>query len=485
MNVLVCGARGFIGAALCEALARDGHRVFKGVRHARLRKNRRDESGEGGGVHGASSNQIGADEIGIDYAIDTDSATWVPRLQNIDVVINAIGILVEGQGQTFDLLHRRAPIALFDACQQAGVQHIVQISALGTQNGATRYFQSKRAADDHLRSLPIRHHVLRPALVYGTAGASARFFRALATSPIHPLPAGGHQLLRPIHVDELAEIVVRLLRSGAAQGAAWDAVPDTVDAAVNDAGDQSLRRPVSKQSPGSADEPPLGLSVGQPLDLVGGTQVEYRDMLAAYRKSLGFPAAWRISIPAPLIALGATLLDRVPGSVLTRDTWRMLNEGNTAEAATTAKILGRAPAGVDAFIRPQDAPALRQEGLAAWRPPLLRGALALTWIGTAICSAFIYPQAASLDLLARVHLHGALALAVLYLASALDFILGVATLLRPGRRLWAAQVLLITGYSVLIAFALPEFLWHPFGPILKNLPILALLFVLFSEETQA
>jgi hypothetical protein len=48
-----------------------------------------------------------------------------------------------------------------------------------------------------------------------------------------------------------------------------------------------------------------------------------------------------------------------------------------------------------------------------------------------------------------------------------------------------AQVLLIAGYSVLIAIALPEFLWHPFGPILKNLPILALLFVLFNEETQA
>jgi len=444
MNVLVCGARGFIGAALCEALARDGHRVFKGVRHARARQDSRDESGggiDGAGIDETRNNETGIDEIGIDYVTDTDPATWVPRLQGIDVVINAIGILVEGQGQTFDLLHRRAPIALFDACQQAGVQHIVQISALGAQDGATRYFQSKRAADDHLQSLPIRHHVLRPALVYGTAGASARFFRALATSPIHPLPAGGHQLLRPIHVDELTEIVVRLLGSETVQG--------------------------------------------EVLDLVGGTQVEYRDMLAAYRKSLGFPAAWRISIPAPLIALGATLLDRVPGSVLTRDTWRMLNEGNTAEATATAKVLGRAPAGVDAFIRPQDAPALRQEGLAAWRPPLLRGALALTWIGTAICSAFIYPQAASLDLLTRVHLHGALALAVLYLASALDFILGVATLLRPGRRLWAAQVLLIAGYSVLIAIALPEFLWHPFGPILKNLPILALLFVLFSEEPQA
>ncbi|WP_094856896.1 SDR family oxidoreductase [Bordetella genomosp. 10] len=418
LSILICGARGFIGAALCEALARQGHRVFKGVTTAR-----RD------------------DEIAIDYTRDIDPADWMPRLRDIDVVVNAVGILVEGKGRTFDLLHRRAPIALFEACRRAGVRRIVQVSALGAQAGDTPYFRSKRAADDYLRSLPIPHHILRPALVYGTAGASSRFFRALASLPVHPLPAGGHQLLRPIHVDELAEIVVRLLESEAG-------------------GDG-------------------------PLDLVGGSQVEYRDMLAAYRKSLAFPAAWRIAAPAPLVGLAAALLDRIPGSVLTRDTWRMLNAGNTADPGATARALGRMPAGVERFIRPEEAPRLRGEALAAWRPALLRGALAVTWIGTAICSAFVHPRAASLDLLARVHLHGAAALLALYLASALDFVLGVATLLRPGRRLWAAQAALILAYSLLIAVALPEYLWHPFGPILKNLPILALLFVLLSEEENA
>jgi uncharacterized protein YbjT (DUF2867 family) len=34
MNVLVCGARGFIGRAICERLRRDGYRVIEGVRDA-------------------------------------------------------------------------------------------------------------------------------------------------------------------------------------------------------------------------------------------------------------------------------------------------------------------------------------------------------------------------------------------------------------------------------------------------------------------
>jgi hypothetical protein len=113
---------------------------------------------------------------------------------------------------------------------------------------------------------------------------------------------------------------------------------------------------------------------------------------------------------------------------------------------------------------------------------MLRLSLAVLWLITAITSAFIYPREGSLALLAPVGLAGTPALIALYGASALDGLLGVATWWRPGRRLWLAQIALIAGYSAVIAIALPEFLWHPFGPLTKNLPILALLILLLSEE---
>jgi uncharacterized protein YbjT (DUF2867 family) len=415
MNIFICGANGFIGQALGYALEQDGHRVLRGVRTAT-----RD------------------DEVAIDFTTDANTNIWLDRLRGINVVINAVGILVERGEQTFDLIHHRTPVALFEASRLVGVQRIIQISALGAQTGDTRYFQSKRAADDYLRSSPVPHHILQPALVYGTNGTSSRYFRALSSLPVHHLPAGGHQPLRPIHVDELAEIVVRLLRNR------------------------------------QADQPVL--------ELVGGTEVEYGQMLAAYRASMGLPKAWRITIPAFAISTSAALLNRVPGSMLTRDTWRMLQAGSTADAAPTTQALGRPPAGIETFIQPDDAARLRGEAYAQWQPKLLRGALAITWIWTAICSAFIYPQAESLALLGRIHVHGAIALATLYLAAALDGIFGIATILRPGRRLWATQAMLIIGYSIIVAIGLPDFLWHPFGPVLKNVPILALLVILLSEE---
>jgi hypothetical protein len=50
-------------------------------------------------------------------------------------------------------------------------------------------------------------------------------------------------------------------------------------------------------------------------------------------------------------------------------------------------------------------------------------------------------------------------------------------------RMGLGQMALIAGYSLVIAFCLPEYLTPSFGPPSKNPPILALLFILLSEET--
>jgi len=289
MNILICGASGFIGSVLCAWLEQRGHRVVKGVRRA-----------------------VNTNEIAIDFTTDVEPDRWRARLNGIDAVINAVGILVERGHQTFDAVHTRGPIALFEACRQEGVKRVIQISALGAQAGDTPYFKSKVAADTYLQRSPVSYQIVRPALVYGPSGASARFFRMLASLPVHFLPAGGRQLLRPVHADDLAELVARLIE---------------VDVADR-----------------------------QSIDVVGAEQVEYREMLAVYRRSLGLAPALRVSIPAGVINAGAVLLDRVPGSMLTRDTWRMLQAGNTGDVAQTSAILGRRPLGIREFIGRDAAP---------------------------------------------------------------------------------------------------------------------------------
>ncbi|KVT14714.1 NAD-dependent dehydratase [Burkholderia sp. MSMB1078WGS] len=421
MTVLVCGANGFIGQALCARLEGGGHRVLRGVRRA-----------------------AGPRDVAIDFARDVDPRAWRARLKGVDVVINAVGMLADRRGATLDAVHRAAPCALFTACCLAGVGRVIQISALGVERGDTRYFASKHAADRFLQTLPIDFRIVRPALVYGAAGASARFFRMLASLPVHVLPAGGRQRLRPVHVDDLAEVVARLVEHTGDSRAAGSRV----------------------------------------IDVVGSDEVEYREMLAGYRAALGFPPAASVTLPGPLVGAAAALLGTLPGAMLTRDTWTMLRGGNTGDPAAATAVLGRPPHGLGSFIG-ADAGALRRDALAMWRRPLLLGALAIVWIWTAIASAFIHPLHASLALLAPAHLTGLPALIALYAASALDFAFGVATVVAPSRRLWAAQAALIVAYSAVIAVTMPALLAEPFGPVLKNVPILAILLILYSEEEHA
>jgi len=416
MKILICGASGFLGQHLERHLRQAGHTVVRGLRQPQR-----------------------PSDLGIDFTHIGQTKDWAEQLAVFDVVINAVGILVESPQARFADLHQHGPQGLFAACLTAGVGRVVQISALGATQGDTAYFTSKRAADEYLMRLPMQWQIVHPSLVYGADGRSAGLLRQLASLPLIPLPAGGQQALQPIHVDDLCAAITKLIDP---------ATPH-----------------------------------GQCVDLVGPAQMTLRELLQHLRRAMGLPSACCINIPAGLMRCVARVAGHLPGSLLTPDTWAMLQAGNVADARATHALLGHAPRTVESFITPAQAPALRLQALAAWRNPLLRLVLALVWLATGLISLLVYPVSDSLALLARTGLSGTAAYLALYGAVALDLALGWATLIKPGRRLWMGQMVLISAYSGVIALCLPEYLSHPFGPILKNLAVLALLIVLLSEET--
>lgn len=415
MNILVCGASGFIGRHICDALAAAGHVVRRGVRRA--------ES---------------SSDIAIDFMNDVRVDDWIHRLHGIDAVVNAVGILCEQDGARFAAIHRDAPVALIDACVRSGVRRFVQISALGNDHVPTPYMRTKREADDHLMTAPLEWTILRPSLVVGADGDSSRFFRMLASLPVVGLPGRGDQRLQPVHIQDLAEAVVCSLV----------AAPRRI------------------------------------VNVVGPTPMTYRAMLHAYRAAMNMPPPFWLPVPMGVMRISAVAASRLPQRVFSPDTLRMLEDGNVADSTGVAELLGRPPRGPQEWFSGSDPHALRWQALASWGLPMFRIALALLWIVTGILSFGLYPVDSSLALLARVGLQGDIAYIVLYGAAALDCALGIATLLAPGRSLWRAQIILILGYTVIITAFLPEFWFHPFGPLLKNLPILAILAVLDAAETR-
>lgn len=112
---------------------------------------------------------------------------------------------------------------------------------------------------------------------------------------------------------------------------------------------------------------------------------------------------------------------------------------------------------------------------------VMRFGIAFIWLWTAIVSWCIYPRTESLDWLHRLGLvhHTFFVFAG---ACCLDMVMGIASCIFASRRVWQLQFMIVVSYSFVIAIWLPEFLMHPFGPITKNIAVLACLAYLSIVE---
>lgn len=286
MNILICGATGFVGRHLTRMLREAGHTVIRAIRTPR-------EPGD----------------IAVDFRHDTHAETWLPRLKGIDAVINAVGVLRDSPQNPMQKLLAETPAALFAACAQAGVKHIVHISALGIESGVdVPYFTTRRPAEQALHALPpgVRWLCLRPSVIYGEDGASARMFRNQARMPLLLLLMGGLQALQPVHIDDICSAVARWL------------------------GD-----------PGATS---------QTVNAVGAEPATMLSMLDSYREQMGYSPAWHLSMPRFMVRLAARAGDFIPSSPLCSDTYAMLAAGNTAPASGFSQLLGRAPRSFREFI---------------------------------------------------------------------------------------------------------------------------------------
>ena len=118
---------------------------------------------------------------------------------------------------------------------------------------------------------------------------------------------------------------------------------------------------------------------------------------------------------------------------------------------------------------------------------LLRGSLVVVWLATAVVSVWeLHGQ--SRELLAGLPTAWAgghapwLPTAIILAGAAADAVLGLWLALRPGRKAYGAALLVMLAMTLLATAIHPAWWLHPFGPLTKNLPIAAILWVLLQDE---
>ena len=118
---------------------------------------------------------------------------------------------------------------------------------------------------------------------------------------------------------------------------------------------------------------------------------------------------------------------------------------------------------------------------------LLRASLVVVWLATAVVSVWeLHGQ--SRELLAGLPTAWAgghalwLPTAIILAGAAADAVLGLWLAHRPGRKAYGAALLMMLAMTLLATAIQPAWWLHPFGPLTKNLPIAAILWVLLQDE---
>ena len=112
----------------------------------------------------------------------------------------------------------------------------------------------------------------------------------------------------------------------------------------------------------------------------------------------------------------------------------------------------------------------------------MHASLIAVWLGTALVSV-IEHQGLSVQVLADAGIHDARWQALLIWGGLLaDLAMGLALWLRPGRASYRAALLLMAAMTAMATVLQPSLWLHPLGPLLKNLPIAAMLLHLMSAN---
>ena len=134
-------------------------------------------------------------------------------LNGVDAVVHLVGIISEVGENKFENVHTRGTENIVIAARAAGMKRFIHMSALGTRpNAASRYHQSKWAAEEIVRRGGLAWTIFRPSIIYGPGDGFVNLFARMSRfSPVLPVIGSGRSKFQPVPVQDVATCFVRAL----------------------------------------------------------------------------------------------------------------------------------------------------------------------------------------------------------------------------------------------------------------------------------
>lgn len=213
--VTIFGGSGFIGRYAARALVREGWRVRVAVRKPHLAGDAK-LAGPPGWVDLAQANI--RNRKSVERAVE-----------GADAVVNLVGILFEKGPQNFEAAQREGAINVAEATKAAGIERLVQISAIGAnKNSKSDYARTKAEAEDAVREVMPGAVILRPSVVFGPEDDFFNKFAGMAAGPVAnvlpflPAIGGGKTKLQPVYAGDVADAIAAAVTRDDVEGKTYE-----------------------------------------------------------------------------------------------------------------------------------------------------------------------------------------------------------------------------------------------------------------------
>jgi len=296
-SVLVLGGAGFVGRHTVSALLESGTRVVIGTRFPGPLGKRMPPHPL---APEAEQREVRLEQLG-------DTADWCDLIDDVDAVVNCVGILRQRRRESYDSVHRRAPTALAAACRQKD-KRFVHVSALGLDRPArSRFLTSKRAGEAGIKERGRDWIIARPSLLDGVGGFGASWLRGVARLPVFVVPADARGRIAALDVGDLGVALARLALAEAEH---------------------------------------LKLDESRIFELGGTESWAFRDYIYALRGTYTKAPSLCIPLPGLLARLGAHICDVFHFTPFSFGHWELLQRDNVPGVNRLPELLGRSPVSV-------------------------------------------------------------------------------------------------------------------------------------------
>jgi uncharacterized protein YbjT (DUF2867 family) len=427
-NVLVLGASGLIGRFVADDLRIRGFRVVGIARRF------------------APSQQASALDLELPIlSIDPTSLAQLIGEQNIDVIVNCLGVLQDGPGSDTDAVHRDFVVHLLHAIQASGrAIRLIHISIPGEASGdRTAFSTTKREAERLIAASGVAYAILRPGFVVAPAayGGSA-MIRALGALPIALPSSETAGPFQPVAVEDIAQTI------------AW-----LVDRDVDDPACRAVT-----------------------WDLMQPQKVTLAGVIDQFRWSFGTAKTRRIVLPSRLLDLGARLGDLASHLGWTppiRSTsLAELRRGVAGDPARWMAATGIVPKTIAQAVGQRSA-TIQDKWFARLFlvKALVIASLVLFWTMSAFIALFVSYRAAA-AILSSHHFPSSLVAPVTIITSLMDMTTGILIAFRRTAAVGlVGGIVLSLGYMIGAAILTPDLWIEPLGALVKTGPAIVLMMV--------